>query len=130
MSREIQNSEQVPSDNQLSLMRTWLSHERTLMSWVRTAASMISFGFTIYKFFQYEENAKIKAPGVLTPRDFGLMMISIGLLSLILAAIGHHRQVRILKVHQFTKQRSLAELVAALVSAFGILALIATALRT
>jgi uncharacterized membrane protein YidH (DUF202 family) len=26
-----------------------LAYERTLMAWVRTAASMISFGFSIYK---------------------------------------------------------------------------------
>jgi hypothetical protein len=25
----------------------------TLMAWIRTALSMIGFGFTIYKFFQY-----------------------------------------------------------------------------
>ena len=25
--------------------------DRTLMAWVRTATSLISFGFTIYKFF-------------------------------------------------------------------------------
>jgi putative membrane protein len=38
----------------LAVDRTWLAHERTLMAWVRTATSMISFGFTIYKFFQFE----------------------------------------------------------------------------
>ncbi len=36
----------------LALDRTRLAHERTLMAWVRTAVSLISFGFTIYKFFQ------------------------------------------------------------------------------
>ena len=30
--------------------RTRLAYERTLMAWVRTATSLISFGFTIYKF--------------------------------------------------------------------------------
>ena len=36
----------------LALDRTRLAHERTLMAWARTATSLISFGFTIYKFFQ------------------------------------------------------------------------------
>lgn len=43
-----------PDSTHLALDRTWLAHERTLMAWVRTATSMISFGFAIYKFFQYE----------------------------------------------------------------------------
>jgi uncharacterized membrane protein YidH (DUF202 family) len=37
----------------LALERTRLAHERTLMAWVRTATSLISFGFTIYKAFEY-----------------------------------------------------------------------------
>ena len=40
------------SNTDLAFERTVLAHERTLMAWVRTAVSMISFGFTIYKFFQ------------------------------------------------------------------------------
>ena len=43
-----------PDSTELAVDRTWLAHERTLMAWVRTATSMISFGFTIYKFFQFE----------------------------------------------------------------------------
>jgi uncharacterized membrane protein YidH (DUF202 family) len=35
----------------LSIKRTRLSYDRTLMAWIRTATSLISFGFTIYKFF-------------------------------------------------------------------------------
>ncbi len=37
----------------LATDRTRLAHDRTLMAWVRTSTSLISFGFTIYKFFQY-----------------------------------------------------------------------------
>ena len=32
--------------------RTILAADRTLMAWIRTTLSMISFGFTIYKFLQ------------------------------------------------------------------------------
>ena len=32
--------------------RTRLAYERTMMAWVRMGTSLISFGFTIYKFFQ------------------------------------------------------------------------------
>ncbi len=38
----------------LAVDRTRLAYERTLMAWIRTATSLITFGFTIYKFFQIE----------------------------------------------------------------------------
>jgi putative membrane protein len=118
-----------PDSNEMAVDRTWLAHERTLMAWVRTATSMISFGFTIYKFFEFEagKNASAK-PGLLTPRDFALIMISIGLVSLLGATIGHRRAIRSLSV-QLPGRRSLAELVAFLIAIFGILLLLATVFR-
>jgi len=41
------------STNALALERTRLAHDRTMMAWIRTATSLISFGFTIHKFFEY-----------------------------------------------------------------------------
>ena len=76
-----------PSSTQLSFERTILSHERTLMSWVRTATSLITFGFTMYKFFQLELPDHPPFQDVIGPREFALLMISIGLLSLMMATI-------------------------------------------
>jgi putative membrane protein len=118
-----------PDSNEMAVDRTWLAHERTLMAWVRTATSMISFGFTIYKFFEFEQNKVTSArAGLLTPRDFALIMISIGLVSLLGATIGHRRAIRSLSV-QLQGRRSLAELVAFLIAIFGILLLLATFFR-
>lgn len=62
----------LPSSTQLAVERTRLAHERTLMAWVRTAASLISFGFTIYKFFQYMRgNRPDVVDGAIGPRDSG-----------------------------------------------------------
>ena len=47
---------QANDATRLALSRTILAHDRTLMAWVRTSTSMISFGFTIYKFFQFVQN--------------------------------------------------------------------------
>ena len=47
-----------PDQVHLALERTYLAHERTLMAWVRTATSLITFGFSIYKFFAFEAKAK------------------------------------------------------------------------
>ena len=119
-----------PDSSVLAMDRTWLAHERTLMAWVRTAASMISFGFTIYKFFQFEEGRGSAATHrLLTPRDFALIMVSIGLASLLLATIAHRRDIRYLATGGAEKRYSLAELVAGIVSVFGLLVLVSTIFR-
>lgn len=46
--------EELPLGTRLSIENTRLAIERTVMAWVRTGTSMITFGFTIYKFFQME----------------------------------------------------------------------------
>jgi len=100
------------------------------MAWVRTGTSMIGFGFTIYKFFQFEtsSNATVRK-GLLSPRHFALIMVSIGLLSLLMATLQHRQQVRELKKYLNPPSHSLAEIVAGLVSGFGLLVLMATVFR-
>jgi uncharacterized membrane protein YidH (DUF202 family) len=60
-----------PEATELAVERTWLAYERTLMAWVRTATSMISVGFSIYKFFQFEkEEGARRVPGFFYPARF------------------------------------------------------------
>ncbi|HXJ88408.1 MAG TPA: DUF202 domain-containing protein [Candidatus Binatia bacterium] len=119
-----------PDNTELAVDRTWLAHERTLMAWVRTAVSMISFGFTIYKFFQFEAGRTLPAArGVLTPREFALIMISIGLVALLMATTSHRKETRGLAQH-LEGRRSMAEIVAALVGLFGIAALLSALFRS
>ena len=92
---------------------------------------MISFGFTIYKFFQFETaNAAHSGKGYFTPRDFALIIVTIGLVSLIMATISHHKETKPLSIHLGMKRRSMAELVAVLVGGVGILVLVATFFRS
>ena len=61
----------LPDSTVLAIERTRLAHERTLMAWVRTSTSLISFGFSIYKFFEYlKESEKASAEGS-TPASSG-----------------------------------------------------------
>ena len=113
----------VPDSTHLAVDRTWLAHERTLMAWVRTATSMISFGFTIYKFFQFEAGRGAPATrGIVSPRVFALMMVSIGLVALVMATIAHHKEIRGL-TKALDGRRSGAQIVAALVGVFGLVIL-------
>ena len=103
------------------------------MAWVRTSTSLISFGFTISKFFQYlRENQPGAANEVLMgPRGFALLMIGIGLAILVLATVEHRRSLRALRIEYGGDlvPYSLATVVGALIGLLGILGLLAVAFR-
>jgi putative membrane protein len=114
----------------LAMERTLIAYERTLMAWVRTATSLISFGFTIYKFFQFEAGRSDSLNGrLLTPRQFGMIMIATGLVALALSTIEHRQNIRRLQADLGTTQRSVAVVVAAIVSGMGLLAFVAALFR-
>jgi putative membrane protein len=100
------------------------------MAWVRTATSLISFGFTIYKFFQYMREGREVQEGWVGPREFALAMIGAGLGALLLATIEHRRQRKVLLAHfGAAPPLSLAGIVAALVAMLGVFGLILVVLR-
>ena len=77
----------VTSDSHFSWIRTRLSIERTMMSWIRTAVSLIGFGFAIVQFFVRFEQMPGARPADYpnAPRDLGLALISCGVLALLIA---------------------------------------------
>jgi putative membrane protein len=113
---------------QLAAERTHLAHDRTLMAWTRTSASLISFGFTIYKFFEgaLDRNRQQHPLGY---RTFSLAMISIGIVSLVLATVQHWRDTRELEEDYHIKPRRLVTIMAALIGGLGVLGLTAIAFR-
>lgn len=120
----------LPPQTQLAVERTRLGQERTLMAWIRTAASLITFGFTIYKLFQYLQDVEAPvAARLIGPRELGLLFIGVGALSLIVATLEHGRERRRLRAKYGEIPFSLSSVVAWLVSGLGILALVAVLLR-
>jgi putative membrane protein len=115
----------------LAYDRTRLAYERTLMAWVRTGVSLISFGFTIYKFFEEFHRAEpgSRTGGLFGPREFGITMISIGLVAVLLATIQHVIVMHKLRAKDPEVPYSLAAVVALLVSGLGIIALVAIFFR-
>jgi putative membrane protein len=119
----------APTSTEMALDRTRLAHDRTLMAWVRTATSLITFGFTIYKFFQYmQEQGQARQNRLLGPREFALLMIGIGVIALILATIQHRRDLQRLRKH-FQVPYSLATVVAGLIGILGLIAFLAVVFR-
>jgi putative membrane protein len=86
------------SDSHFAWLRTRMSAERTLMSWMRTAVSMIGFGFTIVQFFQrFHDMAGVKeAAHPEAPRYLGLMLIAAGTGALVIALLQYRTLVKYL----------------------------------
>ena len=97
----------------LAIERTVMAANRTLMAWVRTALSLISFGFTIYKFLQaatsgaVAEGAKLTLLKVQGPRRLGLMLIALGTVSVIIGAIEYFGTVSRLNKQSSISYRAL-----------------------
>ena len=105
----------------LAVDRTRLAHDRTLMAWVRTSASLTSFGFTIYKFFEYmrDQGEPVKER-IFGPPQFAMFLIAIGLITLVLATIQHRRDLIVMRAHYEHVPYSMATIVAGLVAILGI----------
>ncbi|HVN89306.1 MAG TPA: DUF202 domain-containing protein [Candidatus Binataceae bacterium] len=113
----------------LAFVRTREAYERTMMAWIRTATSLITFGFSIYKFFQLETPMRPEQQRLIGPRQFSIILVSIGIFSLLLATLEHHFNIRALRKSYPESRRSLAVLVAAMVSSLGLIALLAILFR-
>ena len=123
----------LPDATQLAVDRTRLAYERTLMAWVRTATSLISFGFAIYKFFQFlREEGEGKMPHadhLIGSRQFALVMILVGLGTLGLATLQHRQHMQMLRAQGALIPNSLAMMLALLVVLIGFLGLFVVLFR-
>lgn len=92
------------ASNHFAWMRTQMALQRTLMAAVRTAVSLIGFGFTVAQFFEkllgdYEMGARHLGPDA--PRNLGLTLIAAGVLSLIAFTLQYHMSIRYLRSGDF-----------------------------
>lgn len=116
--------------NELARERSRQASDRTLMAWIRTALSLIGFGFAIANFRAVLLNAGL----VSNPREhahvalaFGLSFIGLGVLGLVAASIQHWNILRHIKQNDFeyTGFRPLVFIMAILLTIIGILAFVA-----
>jgi putative membrane protein len=120
-------TENISATTKLAVDRTRLAYERTLMAWIRTATSLITFGFSIYKFFQIE--AAGKQDRLVSATEFSILMIVFGLISLLLATLQHRRDLNALRAEYPHIPSSLARVLAGLMSVLGVVALLTVVLR-
>jgi len=92
------------ASNHFAWMRTQMALQRTLMAAVRTAVSLIGFGFTVAQFFQkLLSNSVIdnRHLGPDAPRNLGLTLIAAGVLSLIGFTVQYHLAMRYMRSGDF-----------------------------
>ncbi|WP_225207223.1 YidH family protein [Novosphingobium huizhouense] len=108
----------LPKD--LGQTRTILAADRTLMAWIRTALSMYSFGFTIYKFLQgMAQSATSQAAH--SAQLVGLFLAGTGTVSIILGTIGYWATLKELqRIEEFRLGRPVLVL-ASMMSIAGVL---------
>lgn len=113
----------------LALDRNYYAAERTLMAWIRTALSMISFGFAIGKLKQV---ADIEFKGIwrshsVSVTDLAYFLVITGTAALLGAAFQHWRRLRELNRMGLPNRISITFYVAValvLVGAFAFTALV------
>lgn len=123
-------TEEVDTSTKLAYERTRLAYERTMQAWIRTATSLITFGFSVYKFFQLERPPGFKQTSIIGSREFGEILVLLGIGSLVLATIEYRGRERELeKQWPHERRRSLAIWLAGAMSILGVLALISMFVR-
>ena len=82
-----------------------LALESTMMAWVRTATTLIGFGFTIVQFFERLNNMEGVDPPArpFTARYVGLVLIAAGVIALVVSAMQYRATIRYLWSDDFAK---------------------------
>ena len=128
-------SDKVPTDRQLELAtertelaaeRTRDAIERTLMAWIRTTLSMISFGFGLFKLFEYlpgRENEQRHA--FLATKSITLSLVVLGTVLLIGAMVQYRSALRRLRrEHPQRNEFPLAFVAASAIALIGFFAML------
>ena len=115
--------------NELARERNREAAERTLMAWIRTALSLIGFGFGIGKLDAYLQGAGLHSRFDIPHSTliFGASFIVVGILGLLAAIVQHARILRRLSRPGFAynAMRPIALTVAALLMLIGVFGFIA-----
>ncbi|MBX2964404.1 MAG: DUF202 domain-containing protein [Cyclobacteriaceae bacterium] len=119
--RKEKKEKKGPGRKQLTIDRTILSQERTLLAATRTATTLMTFGFALFKFLEVQALQQDHSPMLdfISPRSIGMVMLLTGLVGLLLAIIRHYRTITLLKHYAEQKYFTLA-----LLQAYVILVLI------
>ncbi|MFZ0240938.1 MAG: DUF202 domain-containing protein [Desulfobacterales bacterium] len=128
------NDDNKSLTNELAKERNREAVDRTLMAWIRTAISLIGFGFAIAQSYQFLESDYVQKTGRVldslhTPFIFGISFMVLGILGMIAGVIQYNRILDRIQSDRFIYIRpwALPKIMAILlviIGVFGILAII------
>lgn len=113
------------SENTIDLgaMRTLMAADRTLMAWIRTSLSCLSFGFAIYKVLDELQQAGRALPHEDTPRNVGLVLVAAGTAAIGMGLVEYWLTLQQLRrIHTFRLARA-SMIMAMLMCAAGLMVL-------
>ena len=117
--------------NELAKERNRAACDRTLMAWIRTAISLIGFGFAIAKSYEYIQMEEMETTGrfidqIHAPLWFGMSFIVLGMVCILGGVIQYVKVVKQIQSGQFTygEPRPLAKIIALILLIIGVFALI------
>lgn len=99
------------------------------MAWIRTCTSLIAFGFTMFKFFQYLSTKEELRKPIVSPWVVGVLMIVVGLTGLTLAWFQHRQEMKALKAAGGSMPFSISGIMAGLIAILGVVALVVVIFR-
>ncbi|MCG3203598.1 MAG: hypothetical protein KCHDKBKB_00269 [Elusimicrobia bacterium] len=128
-----ENIDRAQLQTTMAVLRTIMAADRSLMAWVRTGLSLITFGFTIYKFLQFERETLIASGqaivGVSSSKTVGLFMIGVGILSLIMGTVENIFTVRSLTGREAISHPRYSLLMAGIILILGLVIFIGILLK-
>jgi putative membrane protein len=124
-------AQELDTSTKLAYERTRIAYERTMQAWIRTATSLITFGFSVYKFFQIDRAAtNFKQTSLIGSREFGEILVILGIASLVLATIEYRGRLHEIEAaYPHKRHFSLSVWLAGAMSLLGVLALITMGFR-
>jgi putative membrane protein len=126
------------SDSHFGWIRTRLNLENTMMAWLRTAVSLIGFGFAIVQFLdRMRQASEVPPTHPMAPEYLGMALIACGVLALVIAIWQYRWMARYLRSGSFAqiagvperKMQSPIVVVALLLIFVGLFAFFAVLLR-
>jgi putative membrane protein len=106
-SEKLSPNELAQRRTDLATSRNLMAADRTLMAWVRTALSLDSFGFTIYKVLVAFQEGGGRLPQGQTPRNIGLFLTGLGTIAMLMGTVEYWQTLKGLhKIMEFRLMRS------------------------